>query len=84
MDTFLVWVNEFGDYSSLHGFSPAICNKIDVDTKRLFDAFAKAREKGMTVTHLRQVMVARWALLKWSKERKSSTILDKEGVLRRA
>lgn len=80
MDTFLVWVKEFGDYSSLHSFPPAICNKIDVDMKFPFKA---AREKGITVTHLRQVMVARWDLLKSSKEPKSSIIHDKEGVPRR-
>lgn len=47
VDTFLVWLKDSEDYCNLHGFFPAFSNKIEVYTKRPFEAIASAREKGV-------------------------------------
>ena len=84
VDTFLVWVQEFEDFCNLHGCFPAISNKVKVNTKNSFEEFSRARRRGVSVIDFKRAMVARWALLKASKEPKFRSILDQEGVPHRA
>ena len=84
VDTFLVWVQEFEDFCNLHGCFPAISNQVEVDTKSPFEEYSRARRRGVTVDDFKRAMVARWALLKASKEPKFRSILDQEGVPHRA
>ena len=80
VDSFIEWVKDFEEYCNLHDCFPAFGNRIDLDAKRPYESYSLAVERGISEGDFRRVLVARWALVKASRDPKFKSILASEGV----